>query len=156
VTTTITSAGLGAGSHVLIDGFTHSGRWGAAWLDLDRVVAELPVRGEITVARVLQYLGHTGGSLLGIAFLIRIGSGRLVEQWYSREAVAEARSNEPTLRQRIAFWNLAVVPPILVLGLGPGSKTSVFGALTAAAVAVLLAGVVVRPPAQQEREPSLP
>ena len=77
---TVLCALLGSASHVVIDGFTHNGRWGAEWLGLDQwVVADLPVRGELTAARGLQYLGHVGGSLIGLALFAQIGRRRLLE-----------------------------------------------------------------------------
>ena len=142
---TLASAALGAGSHVLIDAFTHRGRWGAEWLGLDRSVGDLPLRGAFTVARVLQYVGHVGGSAVGIALFLYVARRRLLERWYGEDAVRVARTSavSVSLLQRVRFWIVALVPPAAVGGwaVSTGHKPT-FSVLTAAVAGLLLAGVV--------------
>lgn len=101
---TVLSASIGATSHVVIDAFTHRGRWGASLLGLNTVIADLPVRGEFTIARALQYTGHTVGSVVGLAMFARIGRARLMERWYGADVVQECRGIAVRLRQRLSFW----------------------------------------------------
>jgi len=72
---TIWSALLGAGSHVGIDSFTHGSRWGARTLGLDKVLFNAP-NGDFTLARAIQYSGHTIGSAVGLWLLWRLAQGR--------------------------------------------------------------------------------
>jgi hypothetical protein len=139
---TVLCALLGSASHVVIDGFTHNGRWGAEWLGLDQwVVADLPVRGELTAARGLQYLGHVGGSLIGLALFAQIGRRRLLERWYGAAAVAAERRVVVSPAQRAVFWAVALVPPVVVAGwvVAHGGEM-IFGPLTAAVAGLLVAG----------------
>ncbi len=84
---TAISAVVGSGSHILIDGFTHQGRWGANALGLNDVIATVPIRGAMTEARLLQYLGHFGGTVLFVLSLILIASTGRLDRWYSTELV---------------------------------------------------------------------
>jgi hypothetical protein len=106
---TVSSALLGAASHVLIDAFTHRDRFGASLLHLDGEV--LTVQGRVfTSARILQYLGHTLGSLLGVFLLWHIGRRRKLEQWYGDASVDAGRRFSLDRRARGLFW--------LIVGLG--------------------------------------
>jgi hypothetical protein len=124
---TVMSAAAGAASHIVVDGFTHNGRFGARWLGLDTRLVRLPhwfthglpgwipqlADRQISVARVLQYLGHTGGSMVGILLLFLIGRRRLVDVWYGNEQVAGARSFRLTTSQRVVFWAIVATGPVL-------------------------------------------
>lgn len=88
---TALSAVLGAGSHIFIDSFTHTGRWGADFLGLNTFLFDSP-RGEFTTARLLQYLGHTVGTLTGAALFMLIASSGHMQRWYGHEVVAQARA----------------------------------------------------------------
>jgi hypothetical protein len=151
--TTLVGAMIGASSHVLIDAFTHGERWGATLLNLDEVLFTLPLRGDMTGARVLQYLGHTLGSLIAVGLFLHIGRARLLEQWYGSTAVAAARTFTPSARSRVLFWGtwfgvaLSVVTALVATG---GSITFgfingvVFGALVAGSLPTAVQGAPVR------------
>lgn len=116
---TLASASLGAASHIVVDTFTHSGRWGSDWLELDRKLLSVPIRGDLSVARVLQYFGHAGGSVAFVIGLLLIARGQKLETWYGVDAVQAARlshtSMEPTRFSTRIFWAIAVVPPVVAL-----------------------------------------
>ncbi len=144
---TATGAGLGAGSHVLIDAFTHAGRWGADALDLNDVVATVPIRGEMTEARVLQYLGHVGGTFLFLAALLMIASTRRLERWYGQVAVAEARRRAPTLGGPFLFWGLVLLCVIVAIGLAHSTgRSALFAGVTATAFSIVVVGALVARP----------
>ncbi len=90
---TVTSALVGAATHVIIDGFTHPGRWGAEWAGFGH-----------RAAKALQYTGHSLGSLIAIAFLAYIGRRRLLDRWYGAATVERVRRFTLAFRQRVAFW----------------------------------------------------
>lgn len=102
---TITSALVGAGSHLLVDAFTHPTRWGAQWLGLDRVLFVAPLHGPTTIADVLQGVGHTAGTALGLVLLVHVGRRRLLERWYGDDAVRVARDVIVSPAVRAAFWS---------------------------------------------------
>jgi Domain of unknown function (DUF4184) len=101
---TVVSVLLGATIHVLIDAFTHVDRFGALWLNFDSRMVTIPMRGETELARALQDAGHTFGTMLGIALLVYVGHGLLLERWYGTEAVARARRFTLLRSQRVVFW----------------------------------------------------
>lgn len=103
---TILSAVIGVASHIVIDAFTHTDRWGSELLGLDRVLFTAPVRGEMTGARVVQYLGHSIGSMVAVAVFFHIGRHRLLERWYGVDPVHAARRFETSLARRVAFWSI--------------------------------------------------
>jgi hypothetical protein len=140
---TVLSALLGSVSHVVIDGFTHEGRWGAAWLGLDRVVGELPLRGELTGARALQYLGHTGGSVVALTVLAGIGHRRLLERWYGHDAVTADRRVAVSPLHRLVFWTVALLPPFAVASwTGATGRNPTFATIAAATAGLLAAGTL--------------
>jgi hypothetical protein len=132
---------IGAVSHVVLDAFTHSGRWGARWLGLDHPAMTLPVRGEITYAKLLQYAGHVGGSVVTVLLLWHIGRRRLLESWYGVGQVRRARAITVTSGQRVVFWTVALAPPAVAAAAsgGPG-RHAVFLTLLGGIVGLLLAG----------------
>ncbi|MEM9561372.1 MAG: DUF4184 family protein [Actinomycetota bacterium] len=141
---TLTSALLGAGSHVVVDGFTHAGRWGANWAGLNGVIGSLPGRGELTAARVLQYVGHLGGSLAFVLVLVVVASSGRLATWYGAEAVALARSVTATGPQRASFALLAIGPPVVAAIVADDlGRSPLFLAVTVSLPALLLAGTVV-------------
>ena len=142
---TVLCALIGAVSHVVLDAFTHPGRWGARWLGLDSTTVLLPVRGEVTVAQLLQYVGHTAGSLLGILLFLHIGRRRLLEQWYGGAAVQRARRVALLPRDRVAFWATAAATAVAVSGLAVASGSMrIFAVFLGATVGLLVAGSVRR------------
>ena len=135
-------------SHILIDAFTHSGRWGSDLLGLDEVLFTLPVRGAVSGARALQYVGHGLGSLIAIGLFLYIGRSRRLEQWYGTAAVASARTFTLPLTSRVQFWvGLAVVAMIVTAGLVAAGGSMVFCTIDGLVVGALAAGALpVRQP----------
>ena len=136
--TTLLSALLGVLSHVAIDAFTHSGRWGSDLLGLDEVLFTAPLRGAMTGARVLQYLGHSLGSLIAIGLFFYIGRSRRLEQWYGEAAVTAARSFTIALASRVRFWIVLVSVALLVTG----GLSAAGGSLTFSAIGGLVFGAL--------------
>lgn len=145
----------GAASHVVLDAFTHSGRWGADLLSLDSVLFTLPFPGEMTGARVLQYLGHVLGSLATLAMAVHIGRSRRLEQWYGADAVARARATTVGLGQRALFWTIAAGSAAAALGLATAvGRSPVFSTLLGATLGVAAAGTLVRPSSSNSSDSS--
>lgn len=71
------SALLGGFSHVFVDGFTHPHSWAA--LRIARL-REYVLPG-FTWADVLQYIGHSFGSLVGLAMFTCLVSQRCISRW---------------------------------------------------------------------------
>lgn len=141
VVVTLLSAVVGGVSHVLIDGFTHEGRWGAGWLGLDQVIGAVPGRGEVTAARALQYVGHVCGTAAGVALFVHVGRRRLLERWYGRDAVAADRRVAVSPRQRLLFWSLALLPPLAAAAWTTAhDRNPIFATITATAAGLVLAG----------------
>lgn len=143
VATTLVGALVGASSHVFIDAFTHAERWGATWLNLDEVLYTLPLRGDMTGAQTLQALGHSVGSLIAVALFLHIGRGRLLEQWYGPEVVAEVRDIRLTAGSRARFWGIwAAVAMAVVAALAATGGSLTFGIINGAVFGALVAGTL--------------
>jgi hypothetical protein len=143
VVTTLVGASIGALSHVVIDAFTHSGRWGSDLLGLDEVLFTAPIRGAMTGARVLQYLGHGLGSLIAVGLFLYIGRSRRLEQWYGDAAVTSARSFRLSASSRVQFWVVLVGVAVVVAGgLSAAGGSSTFSAIDGVVVGALAAGAL--------------
>jgi hypothetical protein len=105
--TMIWSAALGITSHIVLDSFTHSGRVGTRLLGYGDTRVHLFGR-DPSIAGLVQWTGHTAGSLLGAVLVARVSQRRSLEAWYGPLAVAAARSWTPSLRQRTWFWAAVV------------------------------------------------
>ncbi len=137
---TLTSAWIGVASHIVLDSFTHSQGWGAQQVGFDRVVT-LPVRGDASVAGILQYSGHVVLSLATLAMLLVVGRRRLLERWYGTDAVADARRHRPTSVQRLVYWvTVAATTVGVVAAAGSIGRSAVFAGLLGALIGSLLAG----------------
>lgn len=140
---TLTSALIGAASHVLIDAFTHAGRWGSTLLGLDETWFTAPIRGEMSGARVVQYLGHTVGSAVAIALFLYIGRSRRLEQWYGATNVTAARHFAMPASSRVAFWaTLVLVAAAVTAALRATGASIVFCAIDGVVVGALCAGAI--------------
>lgn len=143
VAVTLFSALIGALSHVLLDAFTHSGRWGSELLGLDEVLFTLPVRGAMSGARVLQYLGHSLGSLIAIGLFLYIGRSRRLEQWYGEATVSNARTFTMTATARVQFWLvMAVVASLVTAALSLAGGSTPFSAIDGIVFGALAAGAL--------------
>ena len=138
-------AQLGALSHVGLDEFTHDWGWFArhvSWYD-QRLVGTNWLGREWTVFRVVQYVGHVGGSALCVWLLWRYGRAR----WMRARALAVAVPSV-SIRSHAALW----VPTALGFGAagawvrlhGAGSATDILR-LAAGAFVGLLAGSLAVP-----------
>jgi hypothetical protein len=106
---TVSSALIGATTHVILDAFTHWDRWGARWVGWDDRRVDVPVTGLVRLPDLLQNLGHTIGTAICIALLVYIGYRRLLERWYGTDAVEQARGFTLTADQRVWFWSVAAI-----------------------------------------------
>jgi hypothetical protein len=97
---TVGSACIGIATHLVIDGFTHPGRFGPRALGYDDI--SVTIAG-ITrpLAGVFQWVGHLGGSILAVGLLLHIGRHRLLDRWYGAEVVGWARAARPGTRRRV-------------------------------------------------------
>ncbi len=141
---TLVSATVGAGSHILIDAFTHAGRWGANALGLNGFVGSVPLRGEMTGARVLQYLGHVGGTAAFVVVLLAIASSGHLECWYGTGAVAKAREAPPARGGPALFWAIVVACIATAVVVSQSMRNDViFLPVLVAAVSVVVTGTAV-------------
>ncbi len=141
---TISSACAGAASHIVIDGFTHRGRWGSDLLGLNRIVATLPVIDQLSVAKVAQYFGHTVGSLLFLWLVFAIATTNALERWYGPAAVTAARRRRPSGSERAWFWLLVTGPTVAAAAVAPAiDRPRLFLTIAVGAMALLVAGAVV-------------
>ncbi|MEM9466013.1 MAG: DUF4184 family protein [Actinomycetota bacterium] len=142
IASTVASAFVGAGSHVLVDAFTHADMWGAELLGWDVVRWEVAGHG-VSPAGALQRIGHVGGSLLFVGLTLAVSRRSLLERWYGADALATARAVRPTPASSAAFWALTVVPIVTAWRIAPTlGRSSLFAAVLAAFAAVLFAGAV--------------
>jgi len=138
---TLLGACFGVATHILIDAFTHAGRWGATWVGLNDHLLTLPIRGDLSEARALQYVGHTLGSLAAALLILHIGRGRLLERWYGTDAVAVARRFELTRRSRWRFWTVVTAFTVLSTGLlTPLVGQALFTPMLGAAIGLVVGG----------------
>ena len=143
---TVGSALLGAGSHVAIDSFTHTGRWGANLLGINGVFMTVPTRGEFNGARVLQYLGHTLGSLAFVLLLLVISRRGLLEEWYGEAVVARARSVTASRSRQVAFFVLTFGPTVAAARFADDLGVNrLFFPVLVLTMCVLLAGAALAP-----------
>ena len=117
---TVSSCAIGVATHVLLDAFTHPGRFGARALGYDDVVVRVLGRSA-RLTDVFQLVGHSLGSLIGIWMLVSIGRRRLLEDWYGDDAVREARAVEVSRTGTVVFW--ATVAAGTVVGMATGWGT---------------------------------
>jgi hypothetical protein len=104
---TVGCATLGIGSHIVLDWFTHPGRPGPRWFGYDNV--EITVFGVTeSLAGVFQLIGHSFGSILGLALLALIGRRHLLEDWYGDDVVEASRMWRPSTSQLVTFWATVV------------------------------------------------
>lgn len=143
---TVTSALIGAITHIWLDSFTHADRNASMFLGLDaRVPFDVRFGPPLTYARMLQGFLHVFGSLACVGILWVIGNRRLLDRWYGEEIVARHRDSYVSTPQRWAFWSIVGlgVPVALIWTIGrPGA---VFHLIDALAISTAIACLVVRP-----------
>jgi hypothetical protein len=97
---TLGSALIGAGSHLLWDGFTHSPQtsgWGAVLIP----ALETEALAGLPWYRLFQHVSSAVGALLAIAMLARIGRNRLIAEWHGPAPEVTGRP--------VLFWTVAAV-----------------------------------------------
>lgn len=88
--TTALSAALGAATHVAWDLFTHDDRWGPQHIGWLRATALSLAGHSISWAKVLQYTGHTLGSLGAVLLLAQLLRSGSLLRWYGADLGAVA------------------------------------------------------------------
>lgn len=143
---TLTSAFIGATNHIVVDAFTHQGRWGSTFFGLDAGAGALPIRGGMTLARWLQYLGHSVGSVVGLVLFVAVTSGGLLSRWYGKRAVRDARRVQPTRRQRLVVTVEAVAISAGCLWLLPDGTATEFWMITGVTLGLLITSLIAPRP----------
>lgn len=146
---TALSAFIGVASHIFVDSFTHTGRFGSNLLGLNRVLVDLPIVGDVTAAKTLQYVGHSFGSLVGVILFVLVVSRRHLVDWYGAEVVAAATSHPVrprSTRRLLGLVSLALVGGAL-WGVSDGVIPIFHMGLTTV-MALLVAGILNRAPQQ--------
>ncbi len=87
---TLWSALIGVLSHVIVDSFTHTWRTGSQTVGFDNTLFTGP-DGPVSIAKTLQYLGHTVGSLVGMVLFVLVVSDKHLGDWYGNDVIDEAR-----------------------------------------------------------------
>lgn len=139
---TTISAGVGSANHIVVDAFTHEGRWGSTFFGLDTVVGRLPIRGDMALARWLQYLGHTVGSAIGLLLFIAVTSGGLLARWYGKRQVRDARRVTPTNKQRLIVAVEAIALTATTLWLLPEDTATEFWLITGTTLGLLATSLI--------------
>jgi hypothetical protein len=153
--TTLMSGLIGAVSHVLIDAFSHTGRWGSTLLGLDETLFSVPIRGEMSGARVIQYFGHTIGSVVAIGLFLYIGRSRRLDQWYGTATVAAVRHFTMPASARVTFWGtFVIVAAAVTAALRLAGASLVFCAIDGLVAGALCAGAL--PVAEGRSTPAVP
>ena len=143
ILTTLAGALIGAGSHVLMDAFTHTGRWGSTLLGLDETLFTAPIRGEMSGARLIQYFGHTVGSAVAIGLCFYIGRSRCLEHWYGTTSVAAVRRFTMPASARITFWaTFTIIAVAVTTALSAAGASLVFCAIDGLVLGALCAGAI--------------
>ena len=137
--TTVVSATIGAASHVFIDSFTHAGRWGSRLTGLDQPLGT-PV-GIRSGSKLLQWFGHSAGSMIGVLLFVWIAA-RFLPDWYGSDEVEAARDRPvaPNAQRRA----IRIVGASLVLGVAWSFAPQIhliFSVGTFLALGLLAAGV---------------
>lgn len=145
---TLWSALIGVLSHVIVDSFTHQSRLGSRTLGLDRVLFDGP-EGAVSIAKTLQYLGHTVGSLIGMVLLVLVVSDKHLGDWYGNDEIESSRLApvREGSQKRAMLILAAFVAVGFAWGLWSSSSFPIFHIGFAAVMGFLAIGIVNRPPA---------
>jgi hypothetical protein len=140
---TVISAAIGVLTHLVLDAFTHEGRWGERLLGYDGASVEMLGHTK-SVAGTLQLLGTTVGSLLGLLLLVEIGRRRLLEQWYGAEAVRTARAADVSRTSTIVFWTVVAAGTLvgIIAGWGTGVLVGVVRTIVGCGLGAIVASLL--------------
>lgn len=95
---TTLSALLGGASHVFMDGFTHQHGWAVAHWSTLKTTLQLPGIA-FPLWKLLQYIGHTAGTLLGVLMVTLLIRGRYLTTWLTPTSAPPPLPSTPLL-----FW----------------------------------------------------
>ncbi len=151
---TALSSFIGVFSHVAIDSFTHAGRFGSNLFGLQRTLVDSPF-GEVSGARLLQYLGHTVGSLVGMILFVLVVSRRHLGEWYGPDQihVAQRAPVHPAATRRLGL----VLGACLVFSGVWGDATErvpIFHLGLCVVIGLLFAGTINRAPEPIDTSPT--
>lgn len=144
LTRSLASAAVGVGSHQLWDSFTHAGHPVASALGLDQLLFTVglgPLTRDFSIARLIQYSGHSFGSMITVGLLYLIVRRRSpgVLNWAEVDRLTAMRRPKATVPLSLVgvltVAGIAVWPA--VGGRGP------FVLIVLWAVAVLVGGRLV-------------
>jgi hypothetical protein len=94
--------------------------------------------GSFTVSDVLQYVGHSAGSLLGLAMFVWLVGTRKVSEWNGVEPRSlEAREVEAWFWPFVGFGALLAVPAALSVAISGGGMPAAVMRATWTLLAVL-------------------
>jgi Domain of unknown function (DUF4184) len=153
--TTLISALIGTASHIGIDSFTHDERLGSHWLGFHHQIGMFHGHS-VTTATMLQFLGHTVGSIIGLLLLLRIGQQRLIDRWYGKRVVAADRAFTLTLAQRVVFAIIVGIGVVIGIRWGWHSTQNwLFAMFDATAIATFIACLMpfCKPASQPTSQP---
>lgn len=135
---TALAVALGAVTHLALDEFTHARAFGTPSIGVDRTLV-LGGR-QVQLSWLLQTLGLTVGTLVGIVLLVAFLRSGTLRSRYGDAAVDAARARRPSRRSRLVFWSLvALGPPLGLLSQRSIGGLTVFHLFDATALTTLLA-----------------
>ena len=105
--------------------------------------------GAVSIAKTLQYLGHTVGSLIGMVLLVLAVSDKHLGDWYGKESIEESRLApiRDNAQRRAMLILAASVAVGFVWGLSSSSSFPIFHIGFAVVMGFLVIGIVNRPSA---------
>jgi hypothetical protein len=131
------SALLGGLSHVFIDGFTHAHGWAAIRYETLRQ----HVYADLMLANLLQYIGHTIGTSLGVAMFMALISTRRISAW-NRSRPTESADAESRFWPLVGGGALLCIPAgSTALLTGGGVSVAIIRACWVLSGALLFAAV---------------
>jgi hypothetical protein len=111
VAVTLTSAWLGGLSHVWLDGFTHASGWAVQRYAVLRRVLFSFAGQDIPTWTLLQYVGHTLGTMIGLLLVAALVRRRQISSW---NGIAPA-PERPDLHLRRDFQLLVLITVLVAL-----------------------------------------
>ncbi|MEY4576270.1 MAG: hypothetical protein RL701_973 [Pseudomonadota bacterium] len=140
---TVSSAFLGGLSHIFLDGFTHYNGWAARRIAPLRHIVGHIAGYDIPVSAVLQYVGHTFGTALGVLMLARIVQRRMITHWNELPNLpVEAQVMAPVRLWNTRAWLAGLACGLVAAASGPNIPVAIIrGSLTLFA-AIALASVL--------------